>query len=238
MSQSNERQILIVEDQADIADLIAMHVRDLGHRVEVIHDGEAGYARARTGDFDLIVLDVMLPRRDGLDVLRALRMDRITTPVLMLTARSSELDRVLGLELGADDYLTKPFSIMELTARIKAMLRRADLASAPKTSTDEDRIAVGDLQIDPSAHEVRLHGKTIALTAKEFDLLLYLARHPGRAFNRTQLLDAVWGTTFEGYEHNVNTHINRLRSKIEADPANPRYVLTVRGLGYRFIDTR
>jgi DNA-binding response OmpR family regulator len=165
-------------------------------------------------------------------------MDRVTTPVLMLTARSSELDRVLGLELGADDYLTKPFSVMELTARIKAMLRRADLASAPKASTDEARIEVGDLQIDPNAHEVRLHGKTIALTAKEFDLLHYLARHPGRAFNRTQLLDAVWGTTFEGYEHNVNTHINRLRSKIEADPANPSYVLTVRGLGYRFIDTR
>jgi DNA-binding response OmpR family regulator len=238
MPQSNERQILIVEDQADIADLIAMHVRDLGHRVEVVHDGDAGYARGRTGDFDLIVLDVMLPRRDGLDVLRALRMDRITTPVLMLTARSSELDRVLGLELGADDYLTKPFSVMELTARIKAILRRADLAAAPKVSTDEARIEVGDLQIDPNAHEVRLDGKTIALTAKEFDLLHYLARHPGRAFNRTQLLDAVWGTTFEGYEHNVNTHINRLRSKIEADPANPLYVLTVRGLGYRFVDTR
>ena len=238
MPQSSERQILIVEDQADIADLIAMHVRDLGHRVEVVHDGDTGYGRARAGDFDLIVLDVMLPKRDGLDVLRALRMDRITTPVLMLTARSSELDRVLGLELGADDYLTKPFSVMELTARIKAILRRADLAAASKASAQPDMIEAGDLQIDPSAHEVRLQGKPISLTAKEFDLLHYLARHPGRAFNRTQLLDAIWGTTFEGYEHNVNTHINRLRAKIEADPANPAYVLTVRGLGYRFVDTR
>jgi len=238
MPQSSERQILIVEDQADIADLIAMHVRDLGHRVEVVHDGDTGYGRARSGDFDLIVLDVMLPKRDGLDVLRALRMDRITTPVLMLTARSSELDRVLGLELGADDYLTKPFSVMELTARVKAILRRVDLAAASKASAQAAMIEAGDLQIDPSAHEVRLHGKPIALTAKEFDLLHYLARHPGRAFNRTQLLDAIWGTTFEGYEHNVNTHINRLRAKIEADPANPAYVLTVRGLGYRFVDTR
>jgi len=238
MPQTSERQILIIEDQADIADLIAMHVRDLGHRVEVVHDGDTGYGRARAGDFDLIVLDVMLPKRDGLDVLRALRMDRITTPVLMLTARSSELDRVLGLELGADDYLTKPFSVMELTARIKAILRRADLAAASKASAQPDMIEAGDLQIDPSAHEVRLQGKPISLTAKEFDLLHYLARHPGRAFNRTQLLDAIWGTTFEGYEHNVNTHINRLRAKIEADPANPAYVLTVRGLGYRFVDTR
>lgn len=238
MPQTSERQILIIEDQADIADLIAMHVRDLGHRVEVVHDGDTGYGRARAGAFDLIVLDVMLPKRDGLDVLRALRMDRITTPVLMLTARSSELDRVLGLELGADDYLTKPFSVMELTARIKAILRRADLAAASKASAQPDMIEAGDLQIDPSAHEVRLQGKPISLTAKEFDLLHYLARHPGRAFNRTQLLDAIWGTTFEGYEHNVNTHINRLRAKIEADPANPAYVLTVRGLGYRFVDTR
>jgi len=234
MPQSHERSVLIIEDQSDIADLIAVHVRDLGYRVVTVHDGEAGYQTARSARFDLIVLDIMLPGRDGLDVLRALRMDRVSTPVLMLTARSSELDRVLGLELGADDYLTKPFSILELTARIKAILRRSDLASAARDTAHDSPIKAGELVINAPAHEVRLRDQVVALTAKEFDLLLHLARNPGRAFTRTQLLDAVWGTTFEGYEHNVNTHINRLRAKIEVDPANPRYVLTVRGLGYRF----
>ena len=231
-------RILVVEDEPDLLASLARALREEGYAVDTAENGEEALFKAESYDYDTIVLDVMLPKRDGLDVLRALRMDRITTPVLMLTARSSELDRVLGLELGADDYLTKPFSVMELTARVKAILRRADLAAASKASAQPDMIEAGDLQIDPSAHEVRLHGKPIALTAKEFDLLHYLARHPGRAFNRTQLLDAIWGTTFEGYEHNVNTHINRLRAKIEADPANPAYVLTVRGLGYRFIDTR
>ncbi len=232
-----ERKVLVVEDQKDIADLIAMHVRDLGHRVDCVHDGNAGFEAARSGRYDLVVLDVMLPGRDGLDVVRALRMERITTPVLMLTARSTELDRVLGLELGADDYLTKPFSIPELQARIKAILRRLDMASPAAASAPEAvRITAGELTIDPASREVRLGGRSVSLTSKEFDLLLHFARHPGRVFTRMQLLDAVWSTTFEGYEHNVNTHINRLRGKIEIDPANPRYVLTVRGVGYRFND--
>jgi DNA-binding response OmpR family regulator len=238
MPQSAERHILVVEDQADIADLIAMHVRDLGHQVTVVHDGQSGFELASNRRFDLIVLDVMLPGRDGLDVLRGLRQERVTTPILMLTARSGEIDRVLGLELGADDYLTKPFSVLELTARVKAMLRRADLAKAAIPSEHTRRIMSGELVIDEAAHEVRLRGQIVGLTSKEFDLLFHLARHPGRAFTRAQLLDAIWGTTFEGYEHNVNTHINRLRSKIEVDPANPVYVLTVRGLGYRFTDQR
>jgi DNA-binding response OmpR family regulator len=156
----------------------------------------------------------------------------------MLTARSSELDRVLGLELGADDYLTKPFSIPELQARVKAMLRRVDMQAPAAAASSAERIEIGDLVIDCSSREVRLRGTPIALTAKEFDLLAHFARHPGRAFTRMELLDAVWGTTFEGYEHTVNTHINRLRAKIEADPANPRHVLTVRGVGYRFMDPR
>ncbi|MCO5107480.1 MAG: response regulator transcription factor [Burkholderiaceae bacterium] len=237
-----ERRILVVEDQRDIAELIAMHLRDLGHRIDCVHDGAAGYEAARSGRYDLVVLDVMLPGRDGLDIVRALRIDKVTTPVLMLTARSTELDRVLGLELGADDYLTKPFSIPELQARVRAMLRRVDMhapaaADAPSPGGAE-RIEVGDLVVDCARREVRLAGQPIALTAKEFDLLAHFARHPGRAFTRIQLLDAVWGTTFEGYEHTVNTHINRLRAKIEADPANPRRVLTVRGVGYRFADSR
>jgi DNA-binding response OmpR family regulator len=246
MLDSMDRRILVVEDQRDIAELIAMHLRDLGHRIDCVHDGAAGYEAARSGRYDLIVLDVMLPGRDGLDIVRALRIDKVTTPVLMLTARSTELDRVLGLELGADDYLTKPFSIPELQARVRAMLRRvdmhapvaADAGAAMAASAGTERIEIGDLLIDCASREVRLAGQPIALTAKEFDLLAHFARHPGRAFTRMQLLDAVWGTTFEGYEHTVNTHINRLRAKIEADPANPRRVLTVRGVGYRFADRR
>ncbi|MGD9944482.1 MAG: response regulator transcription factor [Burkholderiaceae bacterium] len=235
---SMEKKILVVEDQRDIADLIAMHLRDLGHRVDCVHEGAGGYEAARSGRYDLIVLDVMLPGRDGLDIVRGLRMEKIPTPVLMLTARSTEIDRVLGLELGADDYLTKPFSIPELQARVKALFRRLDMHAPAAADSGPVRLEFGPLTIDTDSREVRLAGKPVPLTAKEFDLLLHFARHPGRAFTRMQLLDAVWGTTFEGYEHNVNTHINRLRSKIEADPANPRYVLTVRGVGYRFTDER
>jgi DNA-binding response OmpR family regulator len=236
MLDSMERKILVVEDQRDIADLIAMHLRDLGHRVDCIHDGPGGYEAASSGRYDLIVLDVMLPGRDGLDIVRALRIERITTPVLMLTARSTEIDRVLGLELGADDYLTKPFSIPELQARVKALLRRSSMQALAPAADPKERIVTGDLVIDCARREVRLAGRPVPLTAREFDLLLHFARNPGRAFTRMQLLDAVWGTSFEGYEHNVNTHINRLRAKIEGDPANPRYVLTVRGVGYRFTD--
>ena len=239
MLESMEKRILVVEDQPDIAELIAMHLRDLGHRVDCVHDGNGGYEAARSDRYDLILLDVMLPGRDGLDIVRGLRMDRVRTPVLMLTARSTEIDRVLGLELGADDYLTKPFSIPELQARVKAMLRRVEMQSAPPSSTNnQERIEAGGLLIDFVSREARLDGHPVPLTAREFDLLAHFARNPGRAFTRMQLLDAVWGTTFEGYEHNVNTHINRLRAKIEADPANPRYVLTVRGVGYRFTDDR
>ena len=234
-----ERQILVVEDQKDIADLLAMHVRDLGHSVDCVHDGEAALQAARGNRYDLIVLDIMLPVRDGLDVLRSLRMDRIDTPVLMLTARSSEIDRVLGLELGADDYLTKPFSVPELQARVKAILRRLERSGGADSDAEKsERLVVGDLEIDSASREAKLAGKPVPLTAKEFDLLLHFARNPGRAFTRMQLLDAVWSSSFEGYEHNVNTHINRLRGKIEADPANPRYVLTVRGVGYRFTDQK
>ena len=232
-----ERTVLVIEDQKDIADLIAMHVRDLGHNVDCVHDGHKGFEAARDGRYDMVILDVMLPGRDGLDIVRALRMEKIHVPVLMLTARSGEIDRVLGLELGADDYLTKPFSIPELQARVKAMLRRIDMqAPAVAPNAAPERIVAGELSIDLASREVKLAGKVVALTTKEFELLAHFARHPGRVYTRVQLLDAIWSTTFEGYEHNVNTHINRLRGKIERDPANPRWVLTVRGVGYRFSD--
>ena len=233
--------ILIIEDNAEIAQLIRLHMEDLGHRAHWESDGSKGLARARSTHFDLIVLDLMLPGTDGLEICRALRADATRyTPILMLTARSGEIDRVVGLEMGADDYLAKPFSIPELQARAKALLRRAERMAAPASGSGSaaprSLMRFGELSIDADRRQVRLAGKTIALTAKEFDLLLFFAQNPGRVYSRAQLLDAVWRTTLDSYEHNVNTNINRLRAKIEADPAMPHYVITVRGAGYRFTD--
>ena len=176
----------------------------------------------------------MLPGIDGLEVCQRVRRQSDYTPILMLTAKSSELDRVLGLEVGADDYLTKPFSIRELVARVKAIFRRVDALAAPD---DEDRaIVVGDLEIDPARRRATLGSRPLQLTAKEFDLLFHFARNPGRVYSRSELLDRVWGYGHGGYEHTVNSHINRLRAKIEEDPAHPRFVLTVWGVGYKFFD--
>jgi DNA-binding response OmpR family regulator len=186
--------------------------------------------------FDLVILDRMLPDIDGIEICRRLRREDDYVPVLMLTARSAELDRVLGLELGADDYLTKPFSIPELLARAKAILRRAEAMRRAASEPGEGPIRVGDLSVDPARRRVTVSGRTVALTAKEFDLLLLFARHPGRVFTRARLLEHVWGYGHSGYEHTVNSHINRLRSKIEPEPSEPRYLLTVWGVGYRFFD--
>ncbi len=235
------KRVLIVEDQRDIAELIALHLKDLGLDVEVANDGITGESLAVKGGFDALVLDIMLPGKNGLDILRTLRQTGHETPVLMLTARATELDRVLGLELGADDYLTKPFSVPELQARVKALLRRSSLSkrnqaeSSAIASPSQEKMLFGELSIDTLSRIVILQGKALELTAKEFELLLHFARQPGRAFTRLQLLDAVWGTTFEGYEHNVNTHINRLRNKVETNPAEPKFIITVRGVGYRFM---
>ncbi|MCW8825289.1 MAG: response regulator transcription factor [Gammaproteobacteria bacterium] len=232
------RSILIVEDDQDIAELVALHLRDEGYGVELTHDGSEGLAMAQKGVYDLIVLDLMLPGTDGLTICRKLRGENNMVPILMLTAKSSELDRVLGLEMGADDYLTKPFSIRELVARVKAQLRRSDALSASSDSTPQSKtIDAGDLTIDIEKRHVSIKGKPLELTAKEFDLLLYFANNPGRVYSRTQLLDQVWGYGHEGYEHTVNSHINRLRSKVEEDPAKPHYVLTVWGVGYKFTET-
>ncbi len=228
------KTILVIEDQKDIAELIALHLGDLGLTVDVFDNGDKGYEAAATGNYRAIVCDVMLPGRDGMAIVRQLRMDRNPVPILMLTAKASEIDRVLGLELGADDYLTKPFSIPELQARVKALLRRTEMSIAPTAEPVQAKIEISELSIDTVSHSVILRGQPLNLTSKEYDLLLHFAKAPGRVFTRTQLLEAVWGTTYEGYEHNVNTHINRLRAKLEADPANPEYVLTVRGVGYRF----
>ena len=229
------RAILVVEDDIDIAELVALHLRDEGYTVEVVHNGDEGLEEATSGRYALVILDLMLPGKDGLSLCRELRAHSNYVPVLMLTSKSSELDRVLGLELGADDYLTKPFSIRELVARVKALLRRIDATT--RTEQQPSRfIRVRDLVIDQEKRQVTVAGTPIELTAKEFDLLLHFATHPGRVFSRAQLLDQVWGYGHEGYEHTVNSHINRLRAKIEEDSANPKYVLTVWGVGYKFAE--
>lgn len=228
------RTVLIIEDNPGIAQLVQMHVEDLGHHTVLRDRGDTGLARFREGGIDLVVLDLMLPGLDGLAVCREIRSGSGYVPVLMLTAKSSELDRVLGLEMGADDYLTKPFSVAELSARIKALFRRVDAMAAPPAA--EAAAAVIDwegLRIDSGRRHVEVDGQAAELTAREFDLLWHFARHPGRVFSRMQLLDAVWGYHHEGYEHTVNTHINRLRGKIEQDPANPRFIQTLWGVGYR-----
>jgi len=232
-------RVLLIEDDPDIGRLVTLQLAELDCESRLIGDGVSGLAEAETGRYDLVILDLMLPRMDGLQICRQLRMKACHTPILMLTAKSSELDRVLGLELGADDYLTKPFSMLELAARVKAVFRRADqhlAAAAAEVQAGQQLIEAGSLRIDLKRHEATIEGKPVELTAKEFELLVYLARSPGQVYSRAQLLDQVWGYSHSGYEHTVNSHINRLRNKIERDPANPGYVQTVWGVGYRFAD--
>ena len=230
------RKILVIEDDHNIADLVALHLRDEGYDVEVQSDGGGGLASALSGQHDLIILDLMLPGTDGLTICRRLRGEQCYIPILMLTAKSSEPDRVLGLEMGADDYLTKPFSIRELVARVKAMFRRAEAMGAGSCQPTGETLDCGELHIDVERRSVTSSGDKVELTAKEFELLLFFAQHPGRVYSRVQLLDQVWGYGHEGYEHTVNSHINRLRAKIEKDPAKPCYVLTVWGVGYKFAE--
>jgi DNA-binding response OmpR family regulator len=233
-------KLLVAEDQADIRDLLVMNLRAAGYEVTAVADGPAALASQAEAESDLLILDLMMPGLDGLEVCKALRSRGRSTPILMLTAKATELDRVLGLELGADDYLTKPFSLAELMARVKALLRRADLLRAAQSAQQAQQqgaaatvLRNGGLEILPVKRLVRVDGVAVELTALEFDLLLHFAQHPGHVFSRTQLLDAVWGYTHEGYEHTVTTHINRLRAKLEADPMRPQLILTVRGAGYK-----
>ncbi|HUI46755.1 MAG TPA: response regulator transcription factor [Nitrospirota bacterium] len=230
------QKILIIEDDREIAHLVELHLKDAGYEAVPAYDGDTGLHFALSKSFDLIILDLLLPGLDGLEVCRRVRAAPVYTPILMLTSRSAEIDRVLGLEIGADDYLTKPFSIRELLARVKALLRR-EHAFHEGSGETKKVIRTGHLVIDPEKRSVALAQKTVTLTAKEFDLLLHFARHPGRVYTRSELLTLVWGYGYDGYEHTVNSHINRLRSKIEADPAHPRYILSVRGVGYKFSDT-
>ncbi|MBE9554405.1 MAG: response regulator transcription factor [Proteobacteria bacterium] len=230
------RRILIVEDNEDIAELVSLHLRDLDCEVQLAADGNSGYEFASAGGWDLIILDLMLPGMEGLELCRRLRAGDHYTPILMLTAKSSEVDRVVGLEMGADDYLTKPFSIRELIARVKAIFRRLEALSPKPDGEGGAQVTAGAMAIDPETRNVSIGGEPMELTAREFDLLMQFARNPGRVYSRQQLLDLVWGYGHDGYEHTVNSHINRLRAKIENDPSNPEYVLTVWGVGYKFND--
>ena len=230
------RRILVIEDNKDLAHLLEIHLRDLSFEVDLALDGRSGLAKAESNRYDLIILDLMLPGIDGLEICRRVRSKNTYSPILMLTAKSSEFDRVLGLEMGADDYVTKPFSIRELLARVKAIFRRMDELKSGSREGKQAILNARELVIDPQKRHVSLRGKTVDLTAKEFDLLYYFARHPGRVFTRSQLLDVVWGYGHDGYEHTVNSHINRLRAKIEENPSQPKYILTVWGVGYKFAE--
>ncbi|PCI60601.1 MAG: DNA-binding response regulator [Gammaproteobacteria bacterium] len=234
--------ILVVEDEQDIADLISVHLRELSLNVDHSLTGEKALELAFTHNYALILLDVMLPGISGLDVCRKIRDKKPAQAILMLTSRTSETDRVVGLELGADDYMTKPFSVRELQARVRSQLRRVHLMTQLANSTTQENgdsesnssaLCLGKLQIDPTLHRVTLAGSELELTSTEFDLLFYLASHPEQVFSRSQLLSAVWGYHHSGYEHTVNSHINRLRNKLEVDPAKPKIVQTVWGVGYK-----
>jgi DNA-binding response OmpR family regulator len=222
--------VLVVEDELEIARVVRDYLHDAGFEVIVVGDGDSAVASVRGAKPDLMVLDLGLPGRDGLDVAREARRWS-TTPIVMLTARGDEADRIVGLELGADDYVVKPFSPKELVARVRAVLRRTRTAQRP-----DEMIRVGDLEIDVAKMRVARDGASIDLTPTEFDLLATLAREPGRVFTRSQLLDAIHGVVVETYERAIDAHVKNLRRKLEPTPGNPRYVLTVHGVGYRFAD--
>lgn len=230
--------ILVVEDDPDIAEMLAIHLLDEGFRVEHVADGDAASERMRQGGFDMLLLDIMLPGMSGLDLCRQARMNATYIPVIIISARGAESQRILGLELGADDYIAKPFSVLELVARIRALFRR-EAAFGRDARRAVGAIELDGLYLDPVTREARLAGNPLTLTAREFDLLLYFTRHPGQVFSRIELLENVWGYSHAGYEHTVNTHINRLRSKIEQNSAQPTRILTVWGVGYKFaVETR
>ncbi|MGV6809192.1 MAG: response regulator transcription factor [bacterium] len=232
--------IVIVEDDAAIAEMLVFHLQDMGHQVHHIADGlQAQHDLLNHTNYQLVVLDVMLPNYSGLDLCRELRQQHAAIPIIMLTSLDSEIDRVLGLEFGADDYVTKPFSMREFQARVKALLRRSQLSSsveppAADEPTMSETLSFDELVIHIAQRDVYLAGKALDLTAKEFDLLVYLARHTGKVFSRAQLLNEVWDYHYNGYEHTVNTHINRLRNKLKRADSKPDFIQTAWGVGYKF----
>tara|TARA_R110002020_G_scaffold455041_1_gene671047 strand:+ start:1444 stop:2142 length:699 start_codon:yes stop_codon:yes gene_type:complete len=229
------KKVLIVEDDPNISQLIQIHLKDLDYEIKVKNNGREGFESANTNPYDLIILDIMLPEMDGIAICQRLRALDNFTPILMITAKSEEIDKVIGLESGADDYITKPFKIREFIARVKAIMRRQD-QFAMLAANEVKLIKFESLEIDEKKRKVLLLQKRVDLTPKEFDLLVLMAKNPGRSYSRGELLELIWGYDFSGYEHTVNAHINRLRAKIEEDPNNPAYILTTWGVGYRFND--
>ena len=228
------KKVLIVEDDKDIVALLKIHLNDLNCEVDFAYDGDEGLQKALDNPYELLILDIMLPGRDGMEICRTVRARNARVPILMLTAKSEEIDKVLGLEMGADDYLTKPFSIREFIARVKAIFRRMESMSQV-TNRDGGRfLKFGDLGVDLDKRKVTISDKRIELSPKEFELLSLLASNPGKSYDRSKILNLVWGYDFDGYEHTVNSHINRLRSKIEPNIQVPTYILTTWGVGYRF----
>lgn len=227
--------ILVVEDDKDLSELISIQLTDLHFSIDQCYHGTKALEKISSTPYSLIVLDVMLPGINGFEICKEIRAQNSSIPILILTAKAEEADKIMGLEIGADDYLTKPFSIREFTARVKALLRRATVIDKIDDSV-QDHLTFGDLTIYPNKRIIELSDQQLELTSKEFDLLMLFATNPGRAYSRQQLLDVVWGYQYGGYSHTVNSHINRLRSKIEKDPANPKYIKTVWGIGYRFIE--
>ncbi len=228
------KQVLIIEDDPEICELLKIHLTDLGCLAETSQDGLAGFEKAKSQQHDLIILDIRLPNMDGIAICQKLRALEINTPIIMLTARSEEIDRVLGLEVGADDYMTKPFSVREFIARVKAIFRRSKMIKEQVNQQNGQQIQYGELSIDIERRKVLLDESRIELSPKEFDLLVLMASNPGKSYNRSRLLNLIWGYDFEGYEHTVNSHINRLRAKIEPNMDQPKFILTTWGVGYKF----
>ncbi len=234
VDQKDVKQVLIIEDDTEISKVVSINLESHGIKTEQVQDGLLGLKRAKSFEFDLIILDIMLPSLDGISICRKLREENYDTPILMLTAKIDEIDLVLSLELGADDYMKKPFSMRELLARVGALIRRSEKTVNKIDEESQEKLQFGELVIDYTKHQVFIREKILNLTVKEFELLTLFAKNPGRVFSRSDLLNTIWGYNFEGYEHTVNTHINRLRNKLETDPSNPKYLLTVWGLGYKF----
>jgi len=232
-----KKKILVVDDEPAIVELIVFNLEKAGYEVMTAEDGLAACQKAQREVPDLIVLDIMLPGMDGLEVCRQILADTKTAriPILFLTARREEIDRIVGLEMGGDDYVTKPFSPRELVARIKAILRRSERDSE---RPEDDRLLAGELAINLQKHEVIVRGNMVELTAKEFDLLHYLASHPGQVFSRESLLEQLWDYNYFGDARTVDVHIRHIREKIEADPAKPEFIVTVRGVGYKFRESK
>lgn len=227
------QKVLIIEDDVKIAELLSIHLTDIHFEVEIHQDGLSGYQQAIKGNHDLLLLDLMLPTMDGVEICRKIRAQDGDTPIIMITSKSEEIDRVLGLETGADDYIVKPFSVRELQARVKAVMRRSRRNNEGQ-SPEGAKLSFESLNIDTDKRIVTKNDKRVEMTPKEFDLLALLGSNPGKSFNRQSILNLVWGYEFEGFEHTVNSHINRLRAKIEDDMSKPKYIITTWGYGYRF----